>query len=565
MTVPYTFANATGLVPANELDVNFAYVSNNVSTANTVVFAAQTNITSVGTLTNLSVAGNVTAGRLKGEGGNISNIQGANISGTVANATYAVTANSSSYSTNSIQANIANIANLVTGGNVSGQVANALIAGTVYTNSQPNITSVGTLTSLSSSGNITGANLTTGGQVSATGNVTGGNIVTNGTVSATGNVRGSNINTVGLMTATGNVTGGNILTNGEVSAVGNISTSANVLASGYMSITGNIDTGGLVSAVGNISTSLNMLASGRVDALGNVRGGNVLTVGYVSATGNVTAANVNVGNVSATGNIITAGYFVGNFAGNITGNLVVPGSNTQVLFNNQGNAGATAGLTFDTAGPNLLTINGNVQAGNLLTAGLISATANITAGNLSGTNIVGTLTTASQTNITSVGTLGSLSVTGNINAGNVIATNLSGPIFLAYQTTPQNLSTGTANLIYDTATVNSSNYYDPVTGIFTPLVPGYYQVNATVLPTPGSTGSFFLGLFKNGSAFAQGTGVAVQATWGQSGVSSVSVTVPFNGTTDYINCKIIGTSVVGAWTTTPGVPAYFQACWIRGI
>jgi hypothetical protein len=300
MTVPYTFANAAGLVPASELDVNFAYVSNNVSTANTVVSNAQPNITSVGTLTNLSVAGNITTGHLIGEGGNISNVRGANVSGAVANATYAVTANSATYATytfssNATQANIANIANLVTGGNVSGQVANALIAGTVYTNAQPNITSVGTLSSLSSSGNVTG-----------------GNILTSNTVSAVGNVRGGNFNTVGLVTATGNVTGGNILTNGEVSAAGNvtggnISTSANMLASGYISATGNIDTGGLISAVGNISTSTNVLASGRVDSTGNVRGGNINTVGNVSATGNVTSANLNVGsgNVNV-GNVVFA-------------------------------------------------------------------------------------------------------------------------------------------------------------------------------------------------------------------------------------------------------------------
>jgi hypothetical protein len=48
----------------------------------------------------------------------------------------------------------------IAGGNVTGQVANALVAGTVYTAAQPNITSVGTLTSLTSSGNISGANLT---------------------------------------------------------------------------------------------------------------------------------------------------------------------------------------------------------------------------------------------------------------------------------------------------------------------------------------------------------------------------------------------------------------------
>ena len=50
------------------------------------------------------------------------------------------------------QANVANTANSVAGANVSGQVANALVAGTVYTNSQPNITSVGTLTGLTSNG-----------------------------------------------------------------------------------------------------------------------------------------------------------------------------------------------------------------------------------------------------------------------------------------------------------------------------------------------------------------------------------------------------------------------------
>ena len=43
----------------------------------------------------------------------------------------------------------------LTGANVSGQVSNALIAGTVYTNAQPNITSVGTLTGLTVDGNST--------------------------------------------------------------------------------------------------------------------------------------------------------------------------------------------------------------------------------------------------------------------------------------------------------------------------------------------------------------------------------------------------------------------------
>lgn len=57
------------------------------TTAATVTTAAQPNITSLGTIVNLTVTGNISAGRLQGEGGNISNIQGANVSGTVANST----------------------------------------------------------------------------------------------------------------------------------------------------------------------------------------------------------------------------------------------------------------------------------------------------------------------------------------------------------------------------------------------------------------------------------------------------------------------------------------------
>jgi hypothetical protein len=366
MTVPYTFATATGNVPLAELDANFASVSNNVSSANTALTAgtvttnAQPNITSVGTLTGLSVAGNVTANLFVGT-----------ISGSIANAVYANTAGF---------ATTAGTATSATNANTAGTASSATVAtraGTVTTAAQPNITSVGTLTSLSVAGSV------------------------------------------------------------------------------------------------------------------------------------------------------TANLFVGNIAGSIANSVYA------------------------------------TTAGFATTAG--TANSATTANTATSSTTAGTVTTAAQPNITSVGTLTGLSVTGNINAGNVIATNLSGPIFLAYQLNTQSLSTGTANLIYNTATVNSSNYYNPVTGIFQPLVSGYYQVNATVYPAPGSTGSFFLGLYKNGSAIAQGTGVAVQSTWGQPGVSSVSVTVPFNGTTDYINCKIIGTSVVGAWTTTPGVPAYFQACWIRSI
>ena len=61
-------------------------------------------------------------------------------------------------------------------------------------------------------------------------------------------------------------------------------------------------------------------------------------------------------NVSVTGNITAA-----NFIGNITANITVPGANTQVIFNENGSANATAGFTFDKTS-NLVTVGGNVSA-----------------------------------------------------------------------------------------------------------------------------------------------------------------------------------------------------------
>ena len=81
-------------------------------------------------------------------------VAGANVTGTVANATFATSAGSvaganvSGTVANATFATSAGSATSIAGANVSGQVANALVASTVYTNAQPNITSVGTLTGL---------------------------------------------------------------------------------------------------------------------------------------------------------------------------------------------------------------------------------------------------------------------------------------------------------------------------------------------------------------------------------------------------------------------------------
>jgi hypothetical protein len=226
----------------------------------------------------------------------------------------------------------------------------AKTAGNVVNSTQANITSVGTLVALSVTGGVTAGQLTTIGAVISEGTITGNGLYTGRDVSAYGTV-----------------TGGNLLTGGRVSATGNITSSANI-------------------AAGNI------LISGLFSATGNVTGGNVRTSGKISATGSITSQNI----ISATGNIVTAANFIGNFIGNVTGNLSVGGSNTQILFNHNGNVGAVGGLTYNTDS-NVLTILGTVAAqtngefgGNLIIDQNLSVTGNVTVGGT--TQLVGLVT-----------------------------------------------------------------------------------------------------------------------------------------------------------------------------
>jgi hypothetical protein len=267
----------------------------------------------------------------------------------------------------------------------------------------------------------TGANIT--GALTATGNVTGNYILGNGSqltglpatygnadvalylptytgnlspnvVAATGNVSGANLTTSGIVVATGNITGGNLSTTGNA-VVGNLSTSGLVVALGNVSGS-NLSTAGLVIATGNVSGA-NLTTSGRVNATGNITGGNLITGGAIEATGNIT----------------TSGFFIGTFVGNVTGNLTVPGLNTQVLYNNAGNAGADSGFTY--AG-GIVTVTGNVAAGNLTTGGVVTATGNVSGGNVTTGGVVTATGNVSGGNVT---TGGVITATGNVSGGNL--------------------------------------------------------------------------------------------------------------------------------------------------
>ena len=147
-------------------------------------------------------------------------------------------------------------------------------AGNVVNAIQANITSVGTLTALSVSGNVNSGNLRTTGSVSATGNIAVGNIATGGAVSAFGTVTG------GAFTTTGNVTGGNII--GAIVA-------SNIIASGSASVTGNIAAQGIISATGNVVTAGLFVGNFLGNITGNISAGGSNTQVFFNLNGNVGA------------------------------------------------------------------------------------------------------------------------------------------------------------------------------------------------------------------------------------------------------------------------------------
>jgi hypothetical protein len=301
-------------------------------------------------------------------------------------------------SANVVSANTLNINNAFNApsfsatGNITGNyfIGNGALLTGVATGSSSNITNGTSNVVVAASGNITVAVAATSniavfastgeyitGVVSASGNITGGNIITGGLISATGTLSVTGNTTMANISA-GNISAGSIILGGLISAVGNI-TGSYIIGNGSQLT-------GLPASYGNANVAANLAALGSnpVSTTGNVTGGNVLTGGVISSTGTITGTSHLGAVVSVTANIT---------GGNVLNN-------------------------------GLISSTGNSTAANYLTAGLISSTGNITGGNLSGTAIVGTLTTAAQTAITSVGTLGSLAVTANVSGGNLLTAGL---------------------------------------------------------------------------------------------------------------------------------------------
>jgi hypothetical protein len=344
--------------------------------------------------------------------------------------------------------------------------------------SQTQVTSVGTLGSLSVTGNTTSGNLLTGGQLSASGNVTGGNLITTGLLSVTGNANVGNIgatNIVGTLTTNAQL---NITTVGTLTSLalsGNLNSDSNIVlnnANANISTLGNMTanvyfgngsqlTGVTAATASTVTTNAqpNITSTGTLSSLsvsGNANVGNIgATNGvFTNVSGNgsaltaITGANVSgavsfattansvaVANISGIGNIATVNLD-GNASNILYGNGVFAVPSGAVANANYSNF---AGTAYSVSGANVTGTVANAtfatSAGSATTAG----TANSVAGaNVTGTvanatfatsadsaTTAGTVTTTAQGNITSVGTLTSLSVSGTATIGTVQTTTLT--------------------------------------------------------------------------------------------------------------------------------------------
>jgi hypothetical protein len=433
-------------------NIQSAVLVGNVASANTALVVTQPfqpNITQVGTLTGLFVNGNVTASFFSGQGNALSNIQSAVLVGNVANANVALVVSQP------VQSNITQVGTLtgltvnglltasngsgisnLTAAAITGNVARANVALVVSQPLQPNITQVGTLTGLYSTGNVTASFFS--GQGNALTNVLSsvlvGNVASANTALVVSQPVQSNITQVG--TLTGLTVSGVLqaaLFTGNASGLSNIN-SSNLVGNVASANTALVVTQPFQPNIAQVGTLTGLFVNGNVTASFFSGQGNALTNVLSSVlVGNVARANValvvsqplqpnitQVGTLTglySTGNV-TASFFSGQ--GNALTNVL-----SSVLVGNVANANVAL-VVSQPVQSNItqvgtltgLTVSGVLQAA--LFTGNASGLSNINSSNLVGnvasSNTALVVTQPVQPNITQVGTLTGLYSTGNVTA-----------------------------------------------------------------------------------------------------------------------------------------------------
>jgi len=556
--VPYDFSNAAG--NAGELQFN---TNNDLDASDKLTFNRDSG--------ELTVAGNISARYFLG------NVTG-NISGnlTVPGINQSVVYNKlgnaggSSLFTFDDNTGLVTLQGDIRAYNVTGigTIGAENLSGQLLTEQQPNITQVGTLTSLTISGDLAAANAVLGNLASATyfsgdgyllSNITGANItgvVANATHSVDAdNVLGAtqtaitqvgqllnlnvlgNIDTQANITVTGNIQGFDLIASNNIIAQDGLITAGQLALTGLAEVeqfTANRILGNLIPnsdntySLGNSTLSWNKLYVGNsgiklgdssitdvsgVLTTGNANIVNALTANTITATGNITAQSdvyiagnltvsgsteyIDVTNLSVKDPIVSLGG-----AAEGAGADGYDGLDRGLLLRNYKSDGSEPYDQFfgwkTTAGEFIAVSNVSTTAGETIG---VNEYANIRASTFIG-NLSGQVTTGTQTEITQLGTQDTLTVAGLTTANSI-----------------------TANLL-------------TVKGVTYPVADG---ISGQVLTTDGSGSLFF------------DTPVTSELHNGTSNVKvdlNSNVTVSVTGVANVLTVTTAGADVTGAFTAT---------------
>ena len=410
----YTFNN---VVTTGSLISGDANIGNIIGITNLV--ASTTSITISGSL---STTSNISAGNIKTNnlqyangnpwaigasstppGGSNTQVQFNDTNSFGASANFTFNTATNTLVVTNISGNGAQLSSLVAS-NITGQVANALVSGTVYSNAQPNITSIGTLTSLDVTNNFTSGNANLGNATTSNYFIGNGSLLSS--------ISGSNVTgQVGYAAVSNSVSGSNVVGQVTYAATANAVSGANVL--GAVGQSTYADTANAVAGANVSGTVAQATFAGTANS---VAGANVSgEVGYAAVANSVAVANV-----SGIGNIATTNK---------------DGSASNVLYGN----GTFAPITVST-GSQIVNGTSNVS---------IASSGNVTVG------VAGTASIVTATN-TGVNVTGYLTATGNVT-GNFIKGNGY------YLTGVDQLAAGSADVANSIAN-GTSNINTPLSG-----------------------------------------------------------------------------------------------------
>ena len=394
----------------------------------TLQTASQTNITTVGTLTRVYTSGKIGIGMTNpayeiditsSDGKMLQILYNTNT------VSFDITSNGDcSLSTNNAELILANGTGLTFsgGGTISGltTLTATNVYGTIQTASQPNITTIGTLSTLSTTTILIGDTHTSNYDLSIVSNTgrlcsfTYGSVVVTNRVATGEYIINSSTGRIALDTDVDLVLNGGTIIGLDNISVTNLSTTITQASQPNITEIGTLTeltVSGLVSLTSNNATALSV--SGGAHIYGDLTVDGDFTFG-----GTLSLNNLNLSTLSVTGGYTASSYTNGGTL-TITGGTAISDNLYVGTTLDVGTSISLDGTVLDFSNLNLLSniTTGTVSANTIFVA---DSSGNLSGFNqLSATELYGSIETATQTSITRVGTLSDLNVSGYLGVGTI--------------------------------------------------------------------------------------------------------------------------------------------------